>query len=188
MVTQDTLGSRLAARERTQDEVHRLLGRLIHAYARLDLNMGLQLKWLGPYRGVPIDHLLDKRVPLAHRFCALRPLVLEVYATDGVDASRSFSQWFDRADEAKALRNDYAHGRWLFDTADECADPHFDFVALSWEMDPAKQDPPLRLSLTQFRRQVEEMELLSGEFFKLESKFRDRCLPPIAYQKHSERK
>ena len=52
------------APEETEKQVHYLLGRLVHAFARLDLCVGLQLKWLGPYRGVEVGKLLNPRQPL----------------------------------------------------------------------------------------------------------------------------
>lgn len=96
----------------TEDQLHRLLGRLVHAFARLDFCVGLQLKWLGPYRGMNVDRLLDARLPFKHRFDALEPLVLDMYAHTNRVAHDLYQTWFTRVERAKAVRNNYAHGRW----------------------------------------------------------------------------
>ena len=62
-----------------EDRLHLLLGRLVHAFGRFDFNMGLQLKWLGPYRGVEVDHLLVGSKPFTMRFAQLEPLVMDVF-------------------------------------------------------------------------------------------------------------
>jgi hypothetical protein len=41
-----------------EEQLHQLLGQLVHSFARFDFNVGLQLVWIGPCRGVEIDHLL----------------------------------------------------------------------------------------------------------------------------------
>jgi len=66
-------------RDPFEDEFHRLLGRLVHAHARFDFNLGLQLKWLGPYCQVDLGGLLDPQTSrLGERLKKLRQLVLDV--------------------------------------------------------------------------------------------------------------
>lgn len=162
------------------DEVHRLLGRLVHASARFDFNMGLQLVWLGPYCQVPVAQLLDKRVPFNQRLQMLRRLVLDVFAHENDDAREAFAAWFNGIDKAKALRNDYAHGRWGFQHGLQLADPEFDFVALDWEMDKAKQAPAIRLRLSSLAREVAAVESLFNEYRRLEREFEWSARPPRA--------
>lgn len=42
-------------------EFHRQLGRLVHAHAGFDLNVCLQLNWLGPHCQVDVSELLAPR-------------------------------------------------------------------------------------------------------------------------------
>jgi len=39
-------------------------------------------------------------------------LIMDVYKPAGSKALAEFSAWFDNAHQARALRDDYAHGRW----------------------------------------------------------------------------
>lgn len=157
-----------------EDRLHLLLGRLVHAFARLDFYLGLQLKWLGPYRGVKIDQLLDARLPFKHRLDALKPLVLEMYAHTDQAAYDLYQSWFERVENAKAIRNDYAHGRWGgFRPVKE----GFEFVALSWEMDAMKQTPAVRMTFDDLERNVAEVELLFSEYTSFGNRFRMQGRP-----------
>jgi len=161
-----------------EDQLHLLLGRLVHAHARFDFNLGLQLKWIGPCLGVAVDHLLNPRAPFSQRLAALEPLVVEVYCEAGADAPADFEHWFDRAREAKALRNDHAHGRWGFRSASMLGDFDVEFVRLNWETDPLKQEGAVRLKLEDFAKEVAAIESLFGDYARLERRFRHRARPP----------
>jgi hypothetical protein len=144
--------------------------------------MGLQLAWLGPYRAVPVQDLLSKKVPFSERFKKLKPLMLEVFASENEEARLAFEDWFKRIARAKAVRNDYAHGRWGFGARAKLEDPEFEFVALSWEMDPAKQRPSLRLRLSTFAREVALVESLFDEYSELERRFMPTARPGRAWE------
>ena len=152
-----------------EDRLHLLLGRLVHAFGRLDFCIGLQLKWLGPYRGIKVDHLLDAKLPFKHRLDALKPLVLEMYAHTDQAAYDLYQTWFERVENAKAIRNDYAHGRWGGFTP---VREGFEFVALTWEMDPMKQTPAVHMTFNDLERNVAEVERLFGEYTSFETEFR----------------
>lgn len=162
--------------------MHLLLGRLVHAYARFDFNMGLQLAWLGPYRGVAVQELLDKKISFSERFRKLKPLVLETFAHEDEEARHAFRNWFGRIARAKAMRNDYAHGRWGFGRNADLDDPEFEFVALSWEMDAAKQPPAVRLRLSAFAHEVALVESLFNEYWELERRYRSSARPSRAWE------
>lgn len=53
----------------------------------------------------------------------------------------------------------------------------FEFVALSWEMDPHKQAPSMRMILQDFETVVVEVEGLFGEYMSLEKRFRMQGRP-----------
>lgn len=105
--------AKLAATDDFSREFHHLLGRLAHAHANLDFNLGLQLNWLGPHLKVKVHHLLDARkVMFAKRLGMLKNLIFELFESAGEEALDEFRQWFEAADAMKALRNDFIHGRW----------------------------------------------------------------------------
>lgn len=165
-----------------EDELHLLLGRLIHAVGRLDHFIGLQLNWLGPYRGMPVADLLEVRRPFAHRLDALEPLVVETYGHSSSKAKRAFKSWFARAREAKAIRNDYAHGRWAIYERVSGESTVIEFMPLSWQLEPAKQPQPIRVSLSDFREEVETIRALTSEFMQIEQRFVQRVRPSAEWE------
>lgn len=161
------------------DELHLLLGKLVHAFARFDFNVGLQLKWLGPYCGVEVGALLSARTPFARRFNELEPLVISVFGR-APGARGAFQDWFDRVKAAKAVRNDFAHGRWSPWPLRDAPVPTFEFVALHWEMDPEVQPPAARVSLQELREAVAAIESLFREYARLEKHYMSGARPPKA--------
>jgi hypothetical protein len=164
-----------------QREFHELLGRLAHAHANLDFNVGLQLNWLGPYLGVDVRHLLDARkVPFSKRLSKLEPLILDLFENAGEDARAEFRRWFAAADALKALRNDYIHGRW--GVPGHVVDGHYmlSFVQLHWDMNPERPDDSVHMSLAEFADQVRHMEMLAGEYFRLERSLLIHAKPSAA--------
>lgn len=164
--------AKLAATDDFRREFHHLLGRLAHAHANLDFNIGLQLNWLGPYLQVKVHHLLDARkVMFAKRLGKLKDLVFELFEDAGEAALDEFKQWFEAADEMKALRNDYVHGRW--GVPGKLVDGHLmlAFVALHWDLTPDRPDDSTYMTLDEFGSQVAKMEALVHEYFRLERKY-----------------
>jgi hypothetical protein len=175
----------MAARRRTtpdpfSDRFHLLLGRLVHAHASFDFNMGLQLRWLGEYNGVPVGHLLDVRVPFGHRLKALRPLALHTFEPAGDKAVQELGRLFDQADGLKALRNDYVHGRWGVPGRMVGGEPRISFVRLNWNMEPDRPDESVVLTLAQFEEQVREVEALARDYYQLTKKYERFARPPKA--------
>jgi hypothetical protein len=165
------------------DEFHRLLGRLVHAHARFDFNMGLQLRWLGPYNDVPVEQLLDVKVPFAHRLRALKPLVLQTFAPAGSSALAEFEALFRRTEEAKAMRNDYVHGRWGVPGRKLNGQPMLLFVPLHWHMEPDRPDDSMELSIEAFGEQVRDVEALADEYWILTKRYLPFARPPTWYQR-----
>ncbi|MDM0050923.1 hypothetical protein QTI04_18105 [Variovorax sp. J22R115] len=129
----------------------------------------MQLKWLGPYRGVEVEDLLSASEPFRKRVRKLRPLVFETWGHSKLAAREAFEKWFERVERARALRNDYAHGRWGRVSMRE--PDLFAFVGLSWEFDPDKIAPEVRITLGELEAQVKEIEALSRDFLRLQKKF-----------------
>ena len=163
-----------------KDEFHRQLGRLVHAHARFDFNVGLQLNWLGQYYKVEVSDLLDPRkAQLGLRLKKLRGLVLDVFEPAGETAIADFKAWFKLADESRAIRNDYVHGRWgvpgnySYKNGDRLidADPLLTFVPLHWKMEPELADDSISMTLEEFSLQIDAVERLFGDYFQLTEQY-----------------
>lgn len=162
------------------DEFHRLLGRLIHAHARFDFNIGLQLNYLGPHVGEDVSVMLDPRQSqLNTRLKKLKQIVMKAFRPAGTKALKEFSEWFKQAHEARALRNDYAHGRWgvpgkfkfkppgrMID-----AEPLLTFMPLHWNLNPDRPDDSLTMTLEEFAAQVATVEKLFSRYWELSEKY-----------------
>lgn len=169
-----------------RDEFHRLLGRLIHAIARFDFTVGLQLNWLGPYCQQDVSGLLGARqARLGERLKKLEVLIMDVYEPAGAQALAEFSTWFERADQARVLRNDYAHGRWgvpgklkvkppgrMID-----AEPMLAFIPLHWDMTPDRADDSIYMTLEEFAAQVDDAESLFDAYWRLCKRYEMHAKP-----------
>ena len=163
--------AKLAPTDEFTREFHHLVGRLAHAHASLDFDVGLQLNWLGPYLQVKVHHLLDARkVAFAKRLDMLKQLVFELFESAGDAALDEFRQWFQAAHAMKALRNDYVHGRWGVPGKLADGQPMLAFVPLQWDMTPGRPDDSIFMTLDEFGGQVAKMETLAHAYFRLERK------------------
>lgn len=166
--------------ERFRDEFHLLLGRLVHAIARLYFNVGLQLRAWGCEDDPSINVLLKPRTArLDERLKGLERLLMKAWSHVGDEGLQELQNWFVRAHQARAFRNEYAHGRWgvpgrLQEAASGryCdAIPLLLFVPLDWNMSPDRKDESISMTLEEFAAQVREAELLTGEYWKLTERY-----------------
>lgn len=161
------------------DEFHRHLGRLVHATASFDFNVGLQLNWLGLMLGIDVTEDLDpKRTHLRQRLKRLRSLALKAYAAAGDAAVSELRNWFERADRARAIRNDYVHGRWGVPSGSEMdaegridGEPLLGFVPLNWDLTPGQPDRTIRLKMGDFAQQVDAAKRLLTEYTRMTNKY-----------------
>ncbi|WP_144410057.1 hypothetical protein [Cupriavidus basilensis] len=159
---------------------HLLLGRLVHAIARLDFNIGLQLRYWGHEQDAKIRELLEPHTAkLKGRLKALERLMWAAWTSSDLEGEREFALWFERAHRARGFRNDYSHGRWgvpgkhlRTESGRLCdATPLLVFVPLDWDMSPNRVDKSIDLTLEDFAAQVEEAELLSSQYLNLVTKY-----------------
>jgi hypothetical protein len=169
-------------------DFHYLLGRLVHAHARFDFNVGLQLNWMGPMYGVEASEVLSPyKGTFKARLDLFKRIVLDVYQPAGVAFVTEFRTWFDRAEKCRVLRNDYAHGRWgvpgkfnfkkggrMID-----AEPLLVFVPLDWNMEPDREDRSITLTMQEFKEQVEEAEAVFSDYSKLTKRFEKFAKPRL---------
>ena len=178
MISQDDFEKKRQTRLPTsfENEFHRLIGQLVHAHARFDFSVSLQLSWLGPHCAVDIaKHLDPRRVQFIQRLHRLRKIVLIAFAPGGDEVLAKFRAWFKRAESAKALRNSYSHGRWgvpgkhRFTETTTLADatPLLCFLPLGWDMSPDRVDQTIELTLDEFAKQVADAEAIFGDYFAM---------------------
>lgn len=169
-----------------ENEFHRFLGQLVHAHARFDFSVGLQLNWLGPHCAVDIAKYLDpRRVQFIQRLHRLRKIVLIAFAPGGDEVLTEFRAWFKRAESANALRNSYAHGRWgvpgryRFTETTTIADatPLLCFVPLGWDMSPDRVDLTIELTLDEFAKQVADAETIFEDYFAMCEQYIQYVIP-----------
>jgi hypothetical protein len=91
-----------------------LLGRLLFAFSRLDVALGLCLVWADS--GKQIDALTPKVTALTfnQKLNALTGLVKSRFA-DRSKKRAAWLQWIEHAHVARTLRNQLTHGRWGVD-------------------------------------------------------------------------
>jgi hypothetical protein len=159
--------------------MHRLLGRLVHAYARLDHFVGLQLRWLGDYRAQPVEQLLRKTVRFDTRLHRLKKLALETWGHTDPAVAEQFREWFAVVVRVQKQRNTLAHGRWgeIRTSADS-----IQFVELTFETDADKMKPEVTISLAELGRLASEVERLSASFIALQKRFETK----VRYRKDWE--
>lgn len=150
-----------------QDRLHWLLGRLLHATARLDFCVGLQIRSLSADRGRPAKLSLAKQ-KLNDRLRLLQELTEETFCHSDPLAKSAFDEWFGQAADARALRNDYAHGRWGQVSSRE--PDLFSFIPLSWALDEHKVLSE-QVPLTELQARVEAVESLTQRFMDLQEQF-----------------
>ncbi|MDM4765985.1 hypothetical protein [Pelomonas sp. SE-A7] len=182
----DNKGTRSKSGDPFCDEFHRLLGRLVHALASFDFNIGLQLNWMGPYSGRDVSDLLKPRqARLGDRLDMLEQMVVELYSPAGTSALKDFRDWFASAHKVRAIRNDYAHGRWgvpgkLQESPSGPALPRVPllaFVPLEFDMTPDQPDKSVYLTIEEFKQQVEQAEALFAKYWDLAERHKASVLP-----------
>lgn len=165
---------------------HLLLGRLVHAIARLDFIVGLQLRYWAPEDDSRIRALLKPGTPkLNDRLTVLQELVGAAWSSHHAEGQMELCLWFERAHKARGLRNEYAHGRWgvpgkhLFTESGRLSDATrlLVFVPLDWDMSENRKDNTIELRLEEFAAQVEEAEELSAGFWELVSRYGEYLYP-----------
>ena len=160
------------------DAFHLRLGRLAHASAQLDFNVGLALNWLGQHNSIDVDKLLDpKKTQLGQRLEKLEELIKKVYDQTKPQVASDFDAWFQRADKARALRNDYVHARWGMPGELKDEKPYVFFLVLNWDMSPSQPDKTIKLTFNEFDRQIKEVSELAGHFMKLRNRHAKHAIP-----------
>lgn len=148
-----------------------LLGRLVHAHAQLDFNVGLQLNWMGLHLGHDVTPLLQPTTPFARRLARLEELTNELFANAAPNAMAELKGWFEEAGRLKQVRNDYVHGRWGVPRSFAETPLRIEFVPLHWNLDPEAAVPATVMTIDELEQEIATLQHLSGEYFRLTRKY-----------------
>lgn len=129
-------------RDQLEDATHRLLGRFVVAFARIELSLALRVGPDGTFSD-KLENFLSMTVAL-HGDSSTR--FYEVMA------------WYMAADSIRESRNRFAHGRWAFHSPSQCV-----IHVLGYP--PAHQEER-RYSLPDLEAIVMDAESLNDEFYR----------------------
>jgi hypothetical protein len=138
------------------------LGRLVHAHAEFDFNIGLQLNWLGHDNNQNVSKFLVGKRPFDWRLEKAEELVFKQYSSAPTASLAELREWFSAARKMKDLRNDYAHARWSLPGYVEGDDPEFRMTPLNWNMDPDQKDASVPIKLSELHVAALEIERLGS--------------------------
>ncbi|MCZ8292546.1 MAG: hypothetical protein O9312_03435 [Hylemonella sp.] len=151
-----------------EDAFYWYLGRLTQAAAALDAVVSMAIQWLEKYNGREADASLFKpNVPFAHRLTKLSEITKETFSHDQPEVSRDFSDWFERANKARALRNNYVHARWGLRLPRDGAEPDVEYIPLQLGIDPTVTEATTWITFSEFNQYIEEFRRLHVELNKL---------------------
>ena len=159
------------------DEFHLLLGRLTHAAAQLDFNVGLSIRWLVEHNGEPSSDLLSGTKPFKLRLDELNRLIGKTFDLTNPEVATAFDAWFQGAHEARALRNDYVHARWGVRGDFDDREPFAEYVQLNWNMSPETAQPSNRVTFADFDKQIEEVRRLNQDLGDLQRRYAHLAAP-----------
>ena len=97
--------------ERVERAMAERLGRVLFAYSRLDVSLGLQLVWTDMAQELPSLSRRYDNQGVAARMEFLKKRVADVYAPDS-DGGKAYALFFPELDNLRQIRNDLVHGRW----------------------------------------------------------------------------
>ena len=151
-----------------RDAFHMRLGRLTHAMTQMDLSIGLALNWLGENNDLDISNLLDPaKARLSLRLHMLKKLVDITADQRPKQTSLDFENWFERANQARALKVNYVNARWSFRGMVGDEEPYVMFQTANWQLQLGQSEESTKLTLREFDSQIDELKRLNYDFGKL---------------------
>ena len=97
------------------DELERvaqgILGAIIFQFSKLEFQIGIQLRELVAGRDIELLNPVVDRLTFKAKLDALKDVVERRFSTDAMKVEE-FRQWHRGADEFRARRNKFIHGRW----------------------------------------------------------------------------
>lgn len=109
-----TAGEVWAASDELETTTATLLGRLVFAFSRLDVALGLCLVWAGD--GRQIGALTPRVTAMTfHKKLDQLAELVEAKFVAGSKKRSGWARWIEDAHKTRALRNQLTHGRWGVD-------------------------------------------------------------------------
>ena len=157
--------------QRLPDEVearfYSAIGKFINQYGWFDYNVGLQLNYWSDGRLKNVKKYLTINSGLKDRLDALTGMVHK--STNPVTAAESleYQRWMGDVESIRGLRNDYAHGRWIYSVTANKNDIGMTFVPLQWSASERELRPAVTISLSELERQATQLSKLTDQMPKV---------------------
>jgi hypothetical protein len=135
------------------------LGRLLFVFGRLEMNLELALVHTRPESESERESVRVDKLSFGEKVAEFETVALLRHADDEQALAR-WMAWFAAAHALRKLRNDFAHGRWGFQNAQE------QIIHVSNLPDSPNQEVA-RYTVDEFAARVAEAEELSEEFYTL---------------------
>jgi hypothetical protein len=135
------------------------LGRLLFVFGRLEMNLELALVHTQPESESERESVRVDKLSFGEKVAEFETVALLRHADDEQALAR-WMAWFAAAHALRKLRNDFAHGRWGFQNAQE------QIIHVSNLPDSPNQEVA-RYTVDEFAARVAEAEELSEEFYTL---------------------
>jgi len=135
---------------------------------------------MADYYNFKLGDLLDpKTTPLQKRIAKLKSISKKAFQPAGAKAISEFAEWFSKVDKARALRNDYVHGRWGVpgghrgdpDTPFRDCELLLAFVPLHWNLSPGTMPIETKMTIGDFEQQVKDAVSLFSQYSDLSKKY-----------------
>ncbi len=98
-------------RERLEHDAALILGKLLFAYSRLDMSIGLLLAWTD--EGKKLEELTDKvSAYTLHKKLSFLEQKLDAKYDKTSKAYSDYASWLKEAHAIRTIRNNLVHGRW----------------------------------------------------------------------------
>jgi len=142
-------------REQAQAELHRSIGALMEAYSWFDVHLGLKIK-THSNSAPEVIALLNPKSPMKLRLECLKRLVEDSPVYPETTRAARWGIWIAQAEKVRLLRNDYAHGRWVYNHGNTS----FFFAPLGWDVGTQSAGTPIAISPAEIDARAAEIWVL----------------------------
>jgi hypothetical protein len=139
------------------------IGKFIDSYGWFDYNLGLQISFWHSGSQLDVRKYLTTDSHLKTRLDVLKQMINRSTNRVSEVEQSEYEQWVANVDAIRALRNEYAHGRWIHSkpTADD--DGQMTFLPLQWSAGGNAERPPLPTLLSELEAQATQISKLTAQ-------------------------
>jgi hypothetical protein len=141
-----------------------VVGRIVFAFSLLEFNLGLCLRSIAGASDVDALNPLVERLTFKNKLDALLEIIESRFSAKP-ECIAEFRQWHKNADEIRAKRNAFVHGRWAVLASAQ------QVVNVAPGMPSSKPQRESRFTLHELNSQLAEIEQVAGSFEKLRAKW-----------------